>query len=111
MAKLVLKYQGVLLHEYSLDEGRLTVGRTEGNDVRIDHPPVSSKHARLDFTENGFVLTDLESRNGTFVNGKKVGRVVLVPNDWISVGSHVLIFKDGVVDRRGDTDSIQTKAM
>lgn len=110
MPKLVLTFQGVLIREFPLGGAPLTIGRTEGNDVCIDHPTVSGRHARVEPMAEGFVLTDLGSRNGSFVNGKKVTRALLRPNDWISLGSHVLVFKDSVAGRRGDTESIQTRA-
>jgi pSer/pThr/pTyr-binding forkhead associated (FHA) protein len=109
MPKLVLTFQGVLIQEFPLGEAPLTIGRTEGNDVHIDHPTISGRHARVEPTAEGFVLTDLGSRNGSFLNGRKVARAILRPNDWISLGSHVLIFKDAVAGRRGDTESIQTR--
>ena len=108
MAKLVLTFQGVLIQEFPLEGDPVTIGRTDKNDVRVDHPTVSGQHARVEFTGEGFVLTDLGSRNGTFVNGRKIRRAVLRPNDWISVGNHVLVFKDSVADRRGPTRSIPT---
>jgi len=111
MAKLVLTFRGVLLQEVPLHGPAVTIGRAEGNQVRIDHPTVSGRHARVEGTPEGFVLTDLGSRNGTFVNGVRVPRAVLRPNDWISVGSYILTFKDSVADRRGDTGSIQTQAV
>jgi pSer/pThr/pTyr-binding forkhead associated (FHA) protein len=111
MAKLVLTYQGVLLREFPLKGSAVTIGRTDKNDVRVDHPTVSSRHAQVEFSSEGFILTDLGSRNGTFVNGRKVQRAVLRPNDWISVGNHVLVFKDSVADRRGQTESIQTRVV
>ncbi len=109
MPKLVLTFQGIRIREFPLEETPLTIGRAEGNDVRIDHPTVSGRHARVEATAEGFALTDLGSRNGSFVNGKKVARAILRPNDWISLGSHVLIFKDSVAGRRGNTESIRTR--
>ena len=111
MAKLVLTFQGALLREVPLDGSLITIGRAEGNHVRIDHPTVSGRHAQVEFTPEGFVLTDLGSRNGTFVNGRQVPRAVLRPNDWISLGNYMLTFKDSVADRRGDTESIQTRVV
>lgn len=109
MAKLVLTFQGVLLQEIPLEGQTVTIGRAPGSHVRVDHPTVSGRHAQVEFTSEGFVLSDLGSRNGTYVNGKRVERAVLRPNDWISLGNHVVIFKDSVADRRGQTDSIQTR--
>ena len=54
---------------------------------------VSGYQARIDNTEASLTVTDLGSTNGTFVNGKKIGAAVLKPNDWITIGRHILYFK------------------
>jgi pSer/pThr/pTyr-binding forkhead associated (FHA) protein len=86
MSKLVLKFHGVLIKEYSLDKPCLTIGRKDDNDICIDHMAVSGHHARIDkdTTEGSYTVTDLNSTNGTFVNGKKMTTAVLKPNDWMT---------------------------
>ncbi|MEK7841108.1 MAG: FHA domain-containing protein [Deltaproteobacteria bacterium] len=69
------------------------MGRKEDNDIHIDHMSVSGYQARIDNTEASLTVTDLGSTNGTFVNGKKIGAAVLKPNDWITIGRHILYFK------------------
>ncbi|MBI5874881.1 MAG: FHA domain-containing protein [Deltaproteobacteria bacterium] len=93
MPKFILKFQGVLIKEYNLDKPCLTIGRKEDNDICIDHMSVSGHHARIDNQEGSFTATDLGSTNGTFVNGKKITTAILRPNDWITVGKHILYFK------------------
>jgi len=93
--KLVLSFQGVLIREYALDRPVLTVGRHQENDIVIDHLGVSGKHARVAVEGQSVVLTDLQSTNGTYVNGRRVTEVELRPNDWISIGKHILTFKAG----------------
>jgi pSer/pThr/pTyr-binding forkhead associated (FHA) protein len=90
---LVLSFQGVLVREYPLDRGVLTVGRHPENDIVIDHMGVSGKHAEVSVDGQSVVITDLKSTNGTFVNGHRIERAVLRPNDWISIGKHILTFK------------------
>jgi pSer/pThr/pTyr-binding forkhead associated (FHA) protein len=92
--KLVLSFQGVLIREYALDRS-LTIGRRPENDIVIDHMGVSGAHARVDLEGQAAVLTDLQSTNGTFVNGKRVERATLRPNDWITIGKHILTLKAG----------------
>ena len=71
----------------------LTLGRGEQADVRIDDTLVSRMHARIFEHENGaFVVEDLESRNGTLVNGLAVARQVLTYGDRIQIGSSLLLF-------------------
>ncbi len=93
MPKLILKFQGVLIKEYNLDKPSLSIGRKEDNDIHIDHMAVSGHHARIDITEGSLAVTDMGSTNGTFVNGKKVTTAILRPNDWITIGKHILHFK------------------
>lgn len=92
--KLVLSYQGVLIREVPVDRP-LSIGRHAENDIVIDHMGVSGRHARVEVEGETVVLTDLQSTNGTFVNGKRVERAALRPNDWISVGKHILTLKAG----------------
>jgi len=90
--KLVLSFQGVLIREYPLDRPVLTIGRHEDNDIVIDHMGVSGRHTRVAVDGQSVILTDLQSTNGTFVNGRRVEQVELRPNDWITIGRHILTF-------------------
>ncbi|MEN9259173.1 MAG: FHA domain-containing protein [Gloeomargarita sp. SRBZ-1_bins_9] len=70
----------------------LTIGRDPRNDLVIAHPTVSRFHARVERHDGSFVLTDLGSTNGTFVNGKPVTQpYVLRARDTIRIGSHLLV--------------------
>ena len=94
MPKLMLKFKEAILKEYSVDKETLTVGRAEDNDIMIENLAVSGHHAKL-VRENGdFVLIDLNSLNGTFVNGHKVSKWILKNNDLITIGKHTIVFQD-----------------
>jgi hypothetical protein len=69
----------------------LLVGRHDACDVVVGHPSVSRKHARLSFRDGHWVLRDLESTNGTRVNGTRVVRCRLEPGDRLSLGSADLL--------------------
>ena len=69
----------------------LLVGRHDACDVMVGHPSVSRKHARLSFRDGHWVLRDLDSTNGTRVNGKRVIRCRLEPGDRLSLGSADLL--------------------
>jgi signal transduction histidine kinase/ActR/RegA family two-component response regulator len=74
-------------------EGELTLGRGDNADVKIDDTLVSRMHARIFRHENGsYVIEDLESRNGTLVNGMAITRQVLAYGDRIQIGSCLLLF-------------------
>jgi hypothetical protein len=83
--------------DFRLREGKNTLGSAGGGDVeiRLADQAVSSKHASISYREGKFVLTDLDSTNGTFVNesDEPVARVGLNDNDMIRVGETTLKFK------------------
>jgi hypothetical protein len=66
--------------------GELLLGRHHACDVVLDEPSVSRQHARLVFRDGSWVLQDLESTNGTIVNGSLVGRCALRPGDQLVFG-------------------------
>lgn len=70
-----------------------TLGRHRNNDIVIGDPKVSSFHARIDRTGEGFVIVDLNSRNGTFVNGRRVTKGPLQTGDEVRLGTARLLYK------------------
>ncbi len=95
MFKLVLKFQDAVLEEYTFEKTPVTIGRREDNDVVIDNMAVSGHHAIIEEEDpNHYVLADLESLNGTFVNEKKITREKIFDSDTLIVGKHVLSFMD-----------------
>jgi predicted component of type VI protein secretion system len=91
MPKLVLQVEDRVLRECALSAD-VTIGRQPDNTVSVDNPAVSGRHARIARDGDGFVVEDLESRNGTFVNGERVTRQVLRHGDVVLVGKHRLLF-------------------
>ncbi len=69
---------------------QLSVGRSRGSDVVLSDPEVSRRHAQLRFRDGKWILEDLQSRNGTTVNGVRVGRCELRPGDRLVIGGHEL---------------------
>ncbi len=95
MFKLILKFQDTVLNEYNFDKTPVTIGRRDDNDVVIDNMAVSGHHAAIEEEDpNFYVLVDLESLNGTFLNEKKVAREKVFHGDIILVGKHSLDFID-----------------
>jgi len=72
---------------FPLTKDSSTLGRHRNNDIVISDPKVSAFHVRIDRTAEGFVLVDLESRNGSFVNGRKVQKVLLKNDDVVRAGA------------------------
>lgn len=69
-----------------------TIGRTPDNEIPVELPEVSRRHARLSFDNNGFTIKDLNSNNGTYVNGERVPEARLKAGDRVQVGPAVFIF-------------------
>jgi hypothetical protein len=78
---------------FPLTRDSYTVGRHRNNDIVVSDPKVSSFHARIDRAAEGFVLVDLKSRNGCYVNGKRVESAPLNTNDEIRMGTARLMYK------------------
>ena len=97
MPKLVLQLEDRVLRECALSAD-VTIGRQPDNTVSVDNPAVSARHARIARHSDGFIVEDLESRNGTFVNGERVGRRVLRHGDVVLVGKHKLVFDAEAAD-------------
>jgi pSer/pThr/pTyr-binding forkhead associated (FHA) protein len=102
MARLVLHLDGQTLAEYNMSKERYTIGRLPDNDIRIDNPAVSGHHALVINILNDSFLEDLNSTNGTYVNGKIVKKHALQHSDVITVGHHALRFVDSETDDSQD---------
>jgi pyruvate/2-oxoglutarate dehydrogenase complex dihydrolipoamide acyltransferase (E2) component len=102
MARLVLSLDGQVLAEYNMSKERYTVGRLPDNDIRIDNAAVSGHHALVINILNDSFLEDLNSTNGTYVNGKLIKKHALQHGDVITVGHHALRFVDGEAEEPQD---------
>lgn len=93
--KLMIKRQDGQFRELDWDDERISIGRDSANDIVIDHPLASRRHARLERTTDGFAVRDLESTNGTFVNQERVeGLCPLHNQDQIIIADTVIVFQD-----------------
>jgi pSer/pThr/pTyr-binding forkhead associated (FHA) protein len=92
MARLILSLEGTVLAEYNMNKERYTIGRLPDNDIRIDNPAVSGHHSLIINILNDSFLEDLNSTNGTYVNGKLIKKHALQHGDLITCGHHQLRF-------------------
>jgi pSer/pThr/pTyr-binding forkhead associated (FHA) protein len=93
--KLLIKRQEGQLRELEWDAEQITIGRDGANDIVIDHPLASRRHARLERTEDGFIVRDLESTNGTFVNQERIeGACPLHNQDQVIIADTIIVFQD-----------------
>jgi pSer/pThr/pTyr-binding forkhead associated (FHA) protein len=123
MPILTLKFKNSAIGYYQLQKGlSLTIGRRKNNDVVIENLAVSGHHAKIDSVGDGFVLIDLQSKNGSFVNEKMINTHWLKDGDVINIGKHSLAFgydegervpDDGVdgIDKTMVMDTSQYRSM
>jgi len=86
MARLVLLSEGLTGRSYELKTEKTTVGRVSDNSFEIPEASVSSHHAELHLRGNEVLVKDLDSTNGTFINGEKVSEAVLKPGQILRLG-------------------------
>lgn len=95
--RLIMQTSQAAGMEYRLEKDEIFLGRELNNDLVINDPEVSRRHARLFFTGSTYAIEDLGSTNGTFVHGQRLsGPFLLSPGDWITLGEKVILKFDWV---------------
>ena len=92
MPKLIVSIDGVVIKEVQLTKERTTLGRRPYNDVVIDNRAVSGEHAAVSMSDNEVELQDLNSTNGTYVNGRAIRKQALRHNDLVEIGKYKIKF-------------------
>ena len=97
MGKLVVSLDGVVIKEVQITKDKTTLGRRPYNDIVIDNLAVSGEHAVLQMVGQDVFIEDLNSTNGTYINGKAVKKQLLAHNDTVEVGKYKIkyIVEDG----------------
>jgi hypothetical protein len=106
MATLILTLNGEIVAEYRANKERYTIGRLADNDIRIDHPEVSDHHSLIITVLNESFLEDLNSYQGTYVNGKLIKQHTLQYGDVIKAGLHELMFVEDEETQQGECEKI-----
>ena len=88
MGKLVVSLDGVVIKEVQLTKDKTTLGRRPYNDIVIDNLAVSGEHAVLQMVGQDVFIEDLNSTNGTYINGKAVKKQLLQHNDTVEIGKY-----------------------
>ncbi len=96
MFSIIISEKGGAERRESFDKTEINVGRVQGNDLMLPKGNVSKRHARLLFRDGRFIVTDLKSTNGTYVNGRKIAQATIVrEGDKIYIGDFVLRIEVG----------------
>ena len=103
MAEITVKFDDKVIERIVTEKKRITIGRTNDNDIVLENRGVSRKHAMIEFNNNAAVLIDNESLNGTFVNNRKVAEEVLRDDDVITIGKYSLVYNS---ESKSDGESV-----
>jgi hypothetical protein len=99
MGKLVVSLDGVVIKEVQITKDKTTLGRRPYNDIVIDNLAVSGEHAVLQMVGADVFIEDLNSTNGTYINGKAIKKQLLAHNDTVEIGKYKIKY---LVDESGD---------
>jgi len=88
MGKLVVSLDGVVIKDVQITKDKTTLGRRPYNDIVIDNLAVSGEHAVLQMLGNDVFIEDLNSTNGTYINGKAIKKQMLTHNDTVEIGKY-----------------------
>src|SRR5438045_5596376 len=105
MARLVLLSEGLTGRTFDLKVEKTTVGRVEDNTFQIPETSISSHHAEILLRGSDIVVKDLNSTNGTFINGEKVTEAVLKPGQILRLGMIEMRLETGEAPSGGTTTS------
>lgn len=111
MAKLILSMDNLVLKEIPLNKERTTIGRKPHNDIQIDNLAISGEHAVIVTILNDSFLEDLNSTNGTFVNGQQVKKHFLQNNDVIELGKYRLKYVNEAPQHAAQADFEKTMVL
>ncbi len=99
MGKLVVSLDGVVIKDVQITKDKTTLGRRPYNDIVIDNLAVSGEHAVLQMLGNDVFIEDLNSTNGTYINGKAIKKQMLAHNDAVEIGKYKIKY---LVDEGAD---------
>ena len=98
MPKMIVSIDGVVIKEVQLTKDRTSLGRRPYNDIVIDNLAVSGEHAVLQMSGNDVYLEDLNSTNGTYVNGKAVKKQLLQNSDTVEIGKYKIKYVNEIAN-------------
>jgi pilus assembly protein CpaF len=102
MFTIIISEKGGAERREGFDRNEINVGRVQGNDLMLPKGNVSKHHARLLYRDGRFIVTDLKSTNGTYVNGRKISQATIVrEGDKIYIGDFVLRLETGQPGQAG----------
>jgi pilus assembly protein CpaF len=109
MFAIIISEKGGAERKETFDKNEINVGRVQGNDLMLPKGNVSKHHARLLFRDGRFIVTDLKSTNGTYVNGRKIAQATIVrEGDKIYIGDFVLRLDSAIASASSEPSEAQS---
>jgi pSer/pThr/pTyr-binding forkhead associated (FHA) protein len=90
MLQIIIKLNNTVIKEFNTDQNEIIIGREPGSDIQIDNIAISREHACIVKGPNDCFIEDMNSKNGIFINGKKINKKFLKTNDEITIGKYSL---------------------
>jgi pSer/pThr/pTyr-binding forkhead associated (FHA) protein len=90
MLRIIIKLNDSVTKEFKTDQKEIIIGRDPGCDIQIENIAVSREHARIVKGPNDYLIEDLNSSNGVFINGRKINKKFLKTGEEIVIGKHTL---------------------
>jgi len=91
MIIILLKYKNELLKTFKIDKDEITIGRLKSSDIHINNPTVSKQHARIIKNQGNYLIEDLKSTNGIYLNTVRIISRYLKDGDVINIGKDTLV--------------------
>lgn len=104
MNKITINKGSFKLEELDLQHGTIVIGRSSNSDIQLDDLSVSNHHAKIITLFDATFIQDLDSTNGTFVNGKTIRKHTLHTGDVVTIGRHQILFQGGKEQSHADSE-------
>ena len=111
MMQIIMKLNSTVIKEFNTDQNEIIIGREPGSDIQIDNIAISREHACIVNGPNDFFIEDMNSKNGIFINGKKITKKFLKTNDEITIGKYslqIILEEDPAIRKNRKTKAIDT---
>ncbi|MFW6049841.1 MAG: ATPase, T2SS/T4P/T4SS family [Myxococcota bacterium] len=108
MFAVVITEKGGAQRRVEFDKNEVTIGRVQGNDIILPKGNVSKRHSRIVLKDDRFIVVDLKSTNGTYVNGRKItSPLVIKPGDKIYIGDFILAIEGTELPEEVDEGAVE----
>jgi pSer/pThr/pTyr-binding forkhead associated (FHA) protein len=111
MLQIIIKLNNTVIKEFNTDQNEIIIGREPSSDIQIDNIAISREHACIVKGPNDCFIEDMNSKNGIFINGKKINKKFLKTNDEITIGKYslqIVLEEDPAIRKNRKTKAIDT---